>query len=152
MASGGGAWPPTAATGGARRRQTARKAAADGRSGGTAKGGGARGKGRKGRGRESSPEGVAATGAENEGGGDDRRCRGADGQWRHLEKGRRGVRDGEDDRDDQSGRPEMDENGELTGERGKQGFGGDWWQPSGGRGAGGTRERDDDDFTVRRQL
>nr|BAD69150.1 hypothetical protein [Oryza sativa Japonica Group] len=126
-------------------------AAAAGGNGERAESGGARGREGSREERGSSSEGwrrpeqrmeAAATAGE----------RTADGRQQHLKKGRRGVRDGEDDRDDQSGRPEMDENGELTSERGKRGIGGDWWQPRGGRGAGGLSERDGGDCAARRRL
>ena len=104
---GGEARPPTAVTGGAGSGGDGRKAAAHGRGSDVA---GARGKVRKGGG-EGGLTGDTAAGAEDEGGDDDPTRGGADERWRHLEEGRRGVRDGESDRDDQNGWPETEGNG-----------------------------------------
>nr|BAI39655.1 hypothetical protein [Oryza sativa Indica Group]BAI39760.1 hypothetical protein [Oryza sativa Indica Group] len=87
---------------------TGAKATAHGRSGGAAKGGGARGKGEKRRRRESSPDGAAVTGAENEGSGDDRRCRGTDGRQLHPRREQRGIRRGGDDHGGLKRRPKME--------------------------------------------
>ncbi|BAD81397.1 hypothetical protein [Oryza sativa Japonica Group] len=79
-------------------------------------------KGRKGR--ETSPEGRQWPAEKNEGGGEDRRCRGADERRRHLGKERRGIRAEENPHGDHPRRPESEgrENSPTT--RGKWGFGG----------------------------
>nr|ABA92057.1 retrotransposon protein, putative, Ty3-gypsy subclass [Oryza sativa Japonica Group] len=127
----------------------ARKATADGQSGGTAKGGGARGKGRKGRGRESSPEGRRP---EREGMSDGSTSENGGQEWHDLGKGGEGVRE---KRGAAARRGEMagdGNNGELTGGARESELGGDSRQRSGGRGTGGLGERDGGDCAARRRL